>query len=1172
MTAQITGMYGQQYQSMGMMVPSTMLAESLMGGAMGRGAAIGGPMMQGAAGMMGLDPMSMGIRAASFGVQRLGMGALGGGMMGLGAATGAGVAAMGVGYAANQMFQGAQNQMAFGNGMRQNFAFMRQDGTGQGFNRSDLSSISNTLQSMTHSYGPGGETMGFGELSKLAQNMGKMGMANGVQDAKDFSRKFKEMVTTLKTVATELGTSLEAAQELMSSARGSGIFKTGDQLKFSGAIRSTGLAGNLSTSELTGMANVGSRISRAFGGLGGAGAMGGIKALGQVGIATQVGALSEEDIYNATGATGAEGRAAMASEMLQNTGNFLKTSKGRWFLASVAGKDGRLNSDAVSEYMYGGGMGTDRTKQLAHQNLSGIGRANFIRNEGRLRGQVMEQMGGLAPAVALMGWAQQRGININDMDDRSMLFAQRHLGMGRDELDATVKMAQALPDIMERQRNTSRNDEYVQGRTQYNKSRDVRTRLEHIRHGIQEKLQSVGQDLFQSGSEMIESTMNKLLGQFESYASRDIEEVARAAKLGGAGGAQRFNERFGTQAGVFGMSGAQVSKATDRFMQRSSYNAGDPSKRQEAMRLQGLADAADYGSASKGTMDYIGANKADLLRAYGQGIAGKSGDQRTAAVSSYLETKAKQGDVGAQRMLTEMRTNPAKAAGVVGAMERELGIDKGSGLGASYGKGSMFAGQGGWSSQERQNFDVGGVFTGRSNEEIVEAGGLGSQLKIAGGVLSASVVNMGIAAKDLIMGTGKSGDYERRLNAINGEAYASVARNSDFGKLQGAIGKAFNDPSASKLIRDLASGKDPTDAYLRMSNLAGKKDATPEERGELAALKATDYGKRYADLKRQGNQVGIDALLKEVGEDPTMKEALAGTGMGEGVLEKMSENVAGALGMQARIDRNKQADSWIASSGKDLAGMKRLGILTQKEDGNFSLSSKTRGQLTKDGSQAAEMAIDLLNKQQALAGLPDEEKFKKMNEIAKGYEAMGDKMASWSIEDKRKFAKSMAGTEAGDMALDMIGRQQKFEGINRATRGNVGATAARFLGINLGKEKEGLLEGKSAKEISEILGQTVGGDASFKGDLEKALEAAKKGSPNAGNLLSKAMAGASQEVKDKIVRAQKEQDDPLQADIAKESKLQTKYLEVLAKVAGKTDPQLLEAINKIGGEGVEKKP
>ncbi len=1180
---------------MGMMQSSGQLAENLMGGGMSRMSGMGGPMLGGMQAMMGLDPLSMGMSAASR-AWGGGAGVMGAGMAGIGMAAGVGAVGMGVQYAGGQMMQGAQNQMAFNNSMRQNFNFMRQDGTGQGFNRTDMTAISGTLQSMTHSYGPGGETAGFGELTKLASNMGRMGMTTGVRDAKEFSKKFKEMVGTLKTVAAELGTSMEAAQELLSSARGSGIFKHGDQLKFSSTMRTTGLAGGLATSEMTAMANIGSRVSRQFGGLGQSGAMGGIKALGQVGIAQQIGAVSEEDIYNATGATGAEGRAAYATEMLQNTGNFLKTGKGRYFLASVAGKDGKLNMNAANEYMMGGGMGTGRTKELANSNLKGVGRANFIRNEGRLRGEVMAKFGAMAPTMALMGWAQDRGININEMDDRSMLLAQRQLGMGRDEMDAAVKMADRLPDIMKEERNVARQDTFTQGKANYNKSRELRTRLEHIRHGVQEKLQSVGQDIFTSGSDFIENTMNKILGQFETYAQTNITEITSNMRSGGAGNTAAFQSAFGGgKQKLMGMNSKEVAALTGKRRAVSGMDGGDPAHAAEASRLAGLSSSAQFGTSATGEA-YAGANNDALLKAYGTGIAGKQGDARVTAVAQHLEEQAKKGDLGAQKLLTEMRANPSNAAAIVGTMERKIGIDKESGLGASYGKGSPYGGRGGFGSEKAQNAALGDLFNGRSLEERASEAGIGKQLLGLGGVLAGTALNMGQAfgeaATYAFTGKGDNdGAYAKRKAAYTQENLEMLAGSTVEGQMRASIGAAFKDPETSRLIAGMASGEDKTSGYKTMANLSGRKDLSMSEKGTLVALRTTDFGMRYANLKKSGDQAGINALINEANQDPHLKEAMGGKGVDESSLGQMVEGVVGSIGLQQEINREKRDSDRGIQAQSGLSDMQANGFLTNTSVG-WDLSSKAikglsgiGGKDSRTGVDAARMGIELLNKQVKLASLKgryDEKSLAEKEALEgeiygkDGYQKLSGSLANMSLADKRKFAAATAGSEMGDMALDEIGNEQKFLGISKAARGDLGATGARMLGMKGGKEFEESLKGKTPEEISRILAKAAGAKGtqavSFSADLQKALEASKDPKRHdAGSLFSKAIQGAGKEVQDNIKRANAEDRDPLAAEMAKNTGKANAYLEVIAKSAGKADPAMLEAISKITNPDPEKK-
>ena len=1145
--AQMVGSFAGMLQMMGIgRAPygagnSGMQAEGMVGGAMSRGMGTFGPMMGGAASMLGLDPLGLGMRAG-MGAFNMGAGVTGIGMAGMGAFAGAGAVGMGAHFVGQQMMQGAGNTMALNNSLRQNFNF--QTPNGQGFSRGDMTAIGGTLQSMTHQVGAGGEVSSFGELSRLASNMGRMGLGTGVRDAQEFSKKFKEMVGTLKTVATELGTSLEAAQELLVASKGSGIFKKVDQLKYSGTIRNLGLSGGLATSELTAMGNIGSQIARSVGGLGRQGALGGMGALGIVGTANKMGVLSEEDIYNATGQTGAEGRQAMATEMMQTTGNFLKTGKGRFFMASMAGKDGKLDMNVVNEYMSGGGFTVGETRDKAHQNLAGIGRANFIRNEGRLRGAIMEQMKGMTPALALMQWAQGKGISIDDMDDRSMLFAQRHLGMGRDELDSTIKMAQNLPDIMRKQREVGRDDEYNQSKAQYTKSRDVRVRLDQIREKVQGKLQAIGADIFSAGSDFIEGAMNRILGQFDTYASKNLQEVANNAKFGGQGNREQFTRMFGTQQGVMGMSSKEISQAADRVELMGGFHKGDPTQQAEASRLAKLASNANFGGASIDVLQYSEHHKADLLKAYAGGIALRQGEERTQSVRAHLETEAAKGDTGAQHMLIQMETNPEA---VVGAMERTMGLSKEAQLGQTFEKGKPFGGKGGYSTESDQNRAFGRSLTSASRDENILAQGAFSK--------SAVVATATYFASSLFTGQGRSELSE----SIWKSGMDTAEKLSEGGVRNDSIGQALRDTSTHDLMRRMAVGEDNQAGNLRMSELASKKDRSPFETGQLSILKMTSFGKRYADLSRTNDKVGIAALVAEAGKDEVLKAAMGNTGISEGVLEKWRSGVGGLIGEQSRIDRDTLADKWQKEGDRGLEYMKRsdVGIMEMdKKTGKWGLSSKTQQELasvkdTANGEQATKLALQLVEKQSRLGEITgtgaeqDEARSHALQNIVDDSGQLTRTLGNMGVADLRKWAAGMAGTEGGDRALDVIGMKQRLTGIQKKTKDgkgeNIGATAARYLGLDLGKEGEGALKGLTADRSATVLGRTLELTKEQQSELTNTLGAVQRGDKGAAVKLEEFKKTLTVDQQKKLGSGGKD----AQSDIAKNTADSALYLKTI---------------------------
>lgn len=544
--SQMVGSFQQQSlvqagyaNSIGMMNPG-FAGNTIAGSALNMAGSIAGPAASVGLGLFGADPISLGVSTGIAAFPTMG---LGGAMAaGIGVAAPMAVGMYGAQAIGQQVMTGMQQQQQLATGLRASMGgFMNR---GMGPSNADITMIGNQIRSMTHQQGAGGEIYGFNELSSLAQNMGQMGFVQKAQDVKQFSQKFREMVETLKTVARDLGTSLEAAQQAVVGMRGSGIFNSADQLRMSSAMRSAAVTGNISMTESSAMANIGSQIARSIGGRGISGAFGGVKTLGQIGQAVQMGVLSEEDIYNATGLTGVEGQRAVASNMMQSSARFLRSGRGRFLLAAMANSNGQINDKALDEFM-DGGMGVGRTRELAGAGLRRTGIANFLRNEGRLASGLLEKVGGNVNVMSLMGWAGQHGIDIESMGDREMIFAQRQLGMGRDDLELAVTMARKLPEMREMARMREGQDKYLtQLRTQQGRTglEGVKNDFNMFREKIQGSLQKVGQDIYSDASDYVERYIRKITGEVSSAMTDQLDEAVMRYRAEGAAGGRGTSE------------------------------------------------------------------------------------------------------------------------------------------------------------------------------------------------------------------------------------------------------------------------------------------------------------------------------------------------------------------------------------------------------------------------------------------------------------------------------------------------------------------------------------------------------------------------------------------------------------------------------------------------------
>lgn len=566
-------MQGAYANTIGMANPG-FAANQVAGTAMSGIAGVGAPVATMGLSMLGLDPMSLGLKAGMAALPTLGIG----GALGAGAAVAAPAALAWYGASAvgDQVMTGMQQQQDLNMAMRQNFGQFQNRGTG--WSNQQLAGLGQQIRGMTHEIGAGGEMQSFRELASLASNMGRMGFVQTTRDVQQFSQKFRQMVDTLKTVARDLGTNLETAQEMVVGMRGSGIFNTADQIRMAQTMRGNAVAGNISTQETGAMASIGSQIARSVGGRGRAGAFAGAATIGQIGTALESGTLREEDIYNATGLTGAEGRQALATSMMQRSAQFLRSSRGRVMLASLAGQNGQLDERSVQQLM-SGGMDISGTMGGIGRNLGKVGALNFMRNEGKLRGAVLERFGGNVQAMQLMQWAGGAGIDIESMGDREMMFAQRMIGMSYDDLNAAVKMARDLQHNAQFAGERQSQDRYTQQIRQRQSRRGIegaRNAFNQFREKVQGGLQEVGQSLYNSASNWVERQINEMTGLYASSLTDDIRNAyLEYERTGGRGTAAQGNMIFGALRGGGPKVSAQATRAAQERLGGGSVNMSD---------------------------------------------------------------------------------------------------------------------------------------------------------------------------------------------------------------------------------------------------------------------------------------------------------------------------------------------------------------------------------------------------------------------------------------------------------------------------------------------------------------------------------------------------------------------------------------------------------------------
>jgi len=1106
-------------------------AQGLVNAGMSGLAAFGGPALQGGMALMGFDPLTMGVNAAmsSFmGGASISRAA----MAGMGAGALPGMAVMGATYVGEKMYSGMQQQNSLNNTLRANYTFPTS--RGYGFSSQDMSQIGSDMRAMTHQFGPQGEMTSMRELTAIAGKMGQMGMTTGVRDAQQFSDKLKKTVDTLKQVATTLNTSLEGALDFVNSTKSSGMFRAADQAKFASTARNTAVGAGVAMSEVTAMANIGSQISRSVGGLGRQGAFGGMQAMNQVGSSLQSGAISEEDVYNATGLTGAEGRQALATGMMQQSARFYSSGRGRRFLASIAGKDGSLNEQAVAEYMTGG-VTTGRTMELAHQNLGKVGRANFIRNEGRLRGAALEKFGALGQTMAYKEWLESRGYDPNDMDDKAMLAFQRFSGMSRDEADVAVKMVSNLPQTMREERERTRNDQYLQKQAAYRKTQGIegaKLRFQHAREKINSKIESVGQEVYNDLTGYAETLINKLLDQTVSRATEDVDKTFKAASMGGAGGKQLYQAHFGgkkligdtttAKGGVGSMSFGGYGSTTNQ-MEGGSMGAtvgkfaaagaafgiggmalagaakwalgpsGADKYKEAGFDLSGATGTAEQRglyyekrmgevqkfieSAQKGddrqSMQF-GTRAADMLRtAYSQGgtISG-SGENRVAAYQKMLESEAKKGNKEAAAELERFsKADMAGRAGMMSAAEAGAGINEKARL-ANFAKApSAF------------NVDRGKYSSLAEGDEAVgEALGVGSasRAKYIGAAVG------GVAAGIFTLGAGSV------MGAAAGSAIAEKYFGGDGGSTARRSAGAY---MRSKEGISMASGLFAADDKERMSarkraeeQMAGfvadeeKHKLSDSDRGRMEAMRSMMIGSSYAEAVRLGRSGDIDKYVESVKKmggkykDMSREDIMA-------LGQKSYEAGTSELAAQQREEHAAMIGRVKSDAAGDIKSLTGTGLLTRDEKtGRLSVSAaRMKGASAGTAYLASYLA----------EGLEAGER----GDLEGVYKTGGreyKQLMKMSAADKRDAARRLAGTDVGMMAAESLSRETRMKaGIKR---GGAESAVASELGLDLSKDELAALKGMKSSEASAMLQRKLGiQDETFGNELSKSLHDARRG-------------------------------------------------------------------------------
>lgn len=504
--------------------------------------------MSGAAGMGALGALGMSFTRFAPMVDPIagGMAGFAGGGM-AGAAMGV-AAPLALGYAASKavgsVMEGGQQLMQTNRMLGQNFQFVNPASrTGFGFNRADAQAITGQMQQMSHLP----ELMtSFHELQEMVPKLRQAGVFQGVRDANEFNRRFKESITTLRDMSKVLGSTMEEAASFFQHSRQLGM--TGQAATQNAMlVRFTAATTGMSTEQVMAMQQGGAGLARQMGVRGriGAGAVTSMARQLQMGI--QSGALDQTLLEDLTGQVG-EGAVGAGAEQL--TGRLAQMFRGTSF--------GRQSMFALAKFDKSGrftGIDEERARRLQEGTLSWDEQRRIV--SGLSRRQKMELVSHeatlsmqAAGAAGLSGFAQQvSGMREKGYDDSAIRLQLTKMTGDENLSDALMQMAGQIGDMggelqgfAQRQARTAALRERRDPRAILQK---MGTRLKAATTG---KLEHIGTELFGKISKAYDDFWDDV---FENYTVTMSKEGAETLKQAFTGtGEARLKQMFADASGV----------------------------------------------------------------------------------------------------------------------------------------------------------------------------------------------------------------------------------------------------------------------------------------------------------------------------------------------------------------------------------------------------------------------------------------------------------------------------------------------------------------------------------------------------------------------------------------------------------------------------------------------
>lgn len=345
-----------------------------------------------------------------------------------------------------QAFQNVQGQNEFQGQLGQNFNFARPGGFG--FNQAQSSGMSKFVANQANQ----NPFWTQGEMLKLASGGMQMGMFNAVRDVTQFQTQFRQMLKAVEQVSKVLGGSLEEAQQTMAKYRSAGVFNTTTQVGLTRNLAGMAAGSGVTVGQLQDFGGQIAGALRPYGVRASQGMKAGAQILGTVGRAQQMGILSDEALWQATGATGIEGQQAMAMRITQGGMRFMQKGRGKISMAAFMDPTtGEVDKDAMDRFM-SGNMENSELQQRAGQNASKMGYARWNIMSRQFKGKFLGASQGMGEMMILRNAFKGKW---ND-PVMGLQILKRFGGYSQEEAEALLPMMETLPQIMKDQEKSSK--------------------------------------------------------------------------------------------------------------------------------------------------------------------------------------------------------------------------------------------------------------------------------------------------------------------------------------------------------------------------------------------------------------------------------------------------------------------------------------------------------------------------------------------------------------------------------------------------------------------------------------------------------------------------------------------------------------------------------------------